>query len=57
MRLKTLSVTLSIRIEQNLFSAELAVIVYILKILIGLKDFRIILITSNKAAALTLTNP
>lgn len=28
-----------------------------LKILVGLKDFRVTLITSNKAAALTLRNP
>lgn len=57
MRLKFLSFTLGARIEQNLFSAELAAIAYILKTLVGLKDFRISLVTSNKAAAFTLKNP
>jgi hypothetical protein len=56
-RLKTLSVTLGARTEQNPFSAELAAMAHTLKTLVGLKDFRITLITSNKAAALTLTNP
>ncbi|CEJ62638.1 Putative Reverse transcriptase [Penicillium brasilianum] len=56
-RLKTLSVTLSARTEQNPFSAELAAMAHTLKTLVGLKGFRITLITSNKAAALTLTNP
>ena len=56
-RLKTLSVTLSARTEQNPFSAELAAMAHTLKTLVGLKDFRITLITSNKAAALTLKNP
>lgn len=56
-RLKTLSVTLSARTEQNPFSAELAAMAHTLKALVGLKDFRITLITSNKAATLTLTNP
>ncbi|KAJ5860661.1 uncharacterized protein N7529_007971 [Penicillium soppii] len=56
-RLKTLSVTLSARTEHNPFSAELAAIAHTLKTLVGLKDFRITLITSNKGAALTLKNP
>ncbi|KAJ5385753.1 hypothetical protein N7509_008294 [Penicillium cosmopolitanum] len=57
-RLKTLSVTLSAKTDHNPFSAELAAIVHTLKTLAAsLKDFRITLITSNKAAALTLTNP
>lgn len=56
-RLKTLSVTLSARMEQNPFSAELAAMAHTLKTLVGLKNFRISLITSNKAAALTLKNP
>ena len=38
-RLKTLSVTLSARTEQNPFSAELAVMAYTLKTLVGLKDY------------------
>ncbi|KAJ5198762.1 uncharacterized protein N7498_007879 [Penicillium cinerascens] len=56
-RLKTMSVTLSARTEQNPFSAELAAMAHTLKTLVELKGFRITLITSNKAAALTLTNP
>lgn len=52
-RLKTLSVTLSARTEQNPFSAELAAMAHTLKTLVGLKGFRVTLITSNKAAALT----
>ena len=56
-RLKTLSVTLSARTEQNPFSAELAAMAHALKTLVGLKDHRITLTTSNKAAALTLKSP
>ncbi|KAJ5865178.1 uncharacterized protein N7529_007094 [Penicillium soppii] len=56
-RLKTLSVTLSARTEHNPFSAELAAMAHTLKTLVGLKDFRITLITSNKGAALMLKNP
>jgi ribonuclease HI len=56
-RLKTLSVTLSTRTEHNPFSAELVAMAHTLKTLAALKDFRITLITSNKAAALTLRNP
>jgi hypothetical protein len=56
-RLKTLSVTLSARTEQNPLSAELAAMAHTLKTLVGLKDFRISLVTSNKAATLTLKNP
>jgi ribonuclease HI len=56
-RLKVFSVTLGARTEQNLFSAELAAMVHTLKTLVGLKDFRITLTTSNKAVALTLKSP
>lgn len=47
-KLKTFSVTLGARSEQNPFSAELAAIVYTLNMLVGLKDYRIVLLTSNK---------
>jgi hypothetical protein len=57
LRFKTLSVILGIRAEQNPFSAELVAIVYALNIVVGVKDYRITLLTSNKAAALTLRNP
>ena len=56
-RLKTLSVTLGARIEQNPYSAELAAMAYALGTLRGLKRCRVTLLTSNKAAALTLKNP
>ncbi|KOS36535.1 hypothetical protein ACN38_g12716 [Penicillium nordicum] len=57
LRLKTLSVTLGARAEQNPFSAELAAMAHALKMVVGIKDYRITLLTSNKAAALTLRNP
>ena len=57
LKLKTLSVTLGARTEQNPFSAELAAMVHALNMVVGLKDYRITLLTSNKAAALTLRNP
>jgi hypothetical protein len=57
LRLKTLSLTLGARVEQNPFSAELVAIVYTLNMVVGVKDYRITLLTSNKAAALTLRNP
>ncbi|CRL30064.1 unnamed protein product [Penicillium camemberti] len=57
LRLKTLSLTLGVRAEQNLFSAELAAMAHILIMVVGVKDYRIMLLTSNKAAALTLRNP
>ncbi|OQE09714.1 hypothetical protein PENFLA_c100G00312 [Penicillium flavigenum] len=57
LKLKTLSVTLGARTEQNLFSAELAAMAHALNMVVGLKDYRITLLTSNKAAALTLRNP
>jgi hypothetical protein len=56
-RLKVFSVTVAARTEQNPFSAELAAMAHTLKTLVGLKDFRITLITTNKAAALTLRSP
>jgi hypothetical protein len=55
-RLKVFPVTLGARTELNPFSAELAAMAHTLKTLVGLKGFRITLITSNKAAALTLKN-
>ncbi|CAG8945747.1 unnamed protein product [Penicillium salamii] len=57
LKLKTLSVTLDARAEQNPFSAELAAMAHALKMVVGIKDYRITLLTSNKAAALTLRNP
>lgn len=57
LRLKTLSVTLGARAEQNPFSAELAAMAHALNMVVGVKDYRITLLTSNKAAALTLRNP
>ncbi|KAI2811952.1 transcriptional regulator family: Zinc finger, CCHC-type [Aspergillus niger] len=57
LKLKTFSMTLGARSEQNPFSAELAAIAHILNGLVGLKGFRLRLLTSNKAAALTLQNP
>ncbi|KAI3277363.1 transcriptional regulator family: Zinc finger, CCHC-type [Penicillium roqueforti] len=57
LKLKTLSVTLGARAEQNPFSAELAAMAHALKMVVGIKDYRITLLTSNKAAALTLRNP
>jgi hypothetical protein len=57
LKLKTFSVTLGARSEQNPFSAELAAIAHVLNMLIGLKDYSIMLLMSNKAAALTIGNP
>jgi hypothetical protein len=57
LKLKTFSVTLGARSEQNPFSAELAAIAHVLNMLVALKDYRIMLLTSNKAAALTIGNP
>ncbi|KAJ5672991.1 hypothetical protein N7507_002118 [Penicillium longicatenatum] len=54
---KTISITLGARAEQNLFSAELAAMAHMLGMVVGLKDYRITLLTSNKAAVLTLRNP
>ena len=56
-RLKTFSVTLGARTEQNPYSGELAAMAYALNTLRGLKRCRVTLLTSNKAAALTLRNP
>jgi hypothetical protein len=56
-RLKAFSVTLGARSEQNPYLGELAAIAHALKTLPALKLYRITLLTSNKAAALTLGNP
>ncbi|CRG92890.1 hypothetical protein PISL3812_09965 [Talaromyces islandicus] len=56
-RVKTFSVTLGVRLEQNPYSGELAAMAHALSKLYGLKRYRITLLTSNKAAALTLRNP
>ena len=45
------------RAEQNPFSTELAAIAHILKMIVGIKDYRTTLLTSNKTAVLTLRNP
>jgi hypothetical protein len=55
-KLKAFSVTLGARTEQNLFSAELAAMAHTLNTLVGQKGYRVTLLTSNKAAALTLKN-
>ncbi|KAJ5556668.1 hypothetical protein N7494_000583 [Penicillium frequentans] len=57
LKLKTFSITLGARAEQNPFSAELAAMAHVLKMIVGIKDYRITLLTSNKAAVLTLRNP
>jgi ribonuclease HI len=57
LKLKTFFVTLGARSEQNPFSAELAAIAHTLNMLVGLEDYRITLLTSNKAAALTIRSP
>ncbi|EKV16962.1 Transposon I factor, putative [Penicillium digitatum PHI26] len=54
---KALSITLAARAEQNPFSAELAAMAHVLNTATGLKDYTITLLTSNKAAVLTLRNP
>jgi hypothetical protein len=56
-RLKTFSITLGARSEQNPYSGELAAMARALKTLPVLKSYRITLLTSKKAAALTLGNP
>ena len=56
-RLKTFSVTLGTRREQNPYSGELAAMAHALSTLRGLKRCRVTLLTSNKAAALSLKNP
>ncbi|KAJ5559512.1 hypothetical protein N7513_001911 [Penicillium frequentans] len=57
LKFKTLSITLGARAEQNPFSAELAAMAHVLKMVAEIKDYTITLLTSNKAAALTLRNP
>ncbi|KAJ5111910.1 hypothetical protein NUU61_001540 [Penicillium alfredii] len=56
-KLKAFSVTLGARKEQNPFSAELAAMAHTLNTLVGQKGYQVTLLTSNKAAALTLKNP
>ncbi|KAJ5148268.1 hypothetical protein N7526_001620 [Penicillium atrosanguineum] len=56
-RLKTFSVTLGTRTEQNPYSGELAAMAHAPNTLHGLKRCRVTLLTSNKAASLTLKNP
>ncbi|KAJ5101079.1 hypothetical protein N7456_007131 [Penicillium angulare] len=57
LKFKPFSTTLGARAEQNPFSAELAAMAHVLKRVVGIKDYKITLLTSNKAAALTLRNP
>mgnify|MGYP002718720533 FL=1 len=57
LKLKTFSVTLGVRAEQNPYSAELAAMAYVLNLPPALKGYRITLLTSNKAVVLTLRNP
>jgi hypothetical protein len=57
LKLKTFSVTLGARSEQNPYSGELAAMEHALSTLPGLRQYRVTLLTSNKAAALTLKNP
>ena len=57
LRLKIFSITLGTRSEQNPYSGELAAMAHTLKTLSVLKSYRITLLTSNKAATLTLGNP
>lgn len=57
LKLKTFSITLGARADQNPFSAELAAMAHVLKMIVGIKDYRTTLLTSNKAAVLTLRNP
>jgi hypothetical protein len=57
LKLKTFSFTLGVRLEQNPYSGELAAMAHALRTLPTLKQYRIMLLTSNKAAALTLRNP
>jgi hypothetical protein len=57
LKLKTFSMTLGARSEQNPFSAELAAMAHTLNRLVGLKGFRLRVLTSNKAAALIIWNP
>jgi ribonuclease HI len=56
-KLRTFSVTFGARSKQNPFSAELAAMAHTLNMLVGLEDYRIMLLTSNEAAALTIRNP
>jgi hypothetical protein len=56
-RLKSFSVTLGARSEQNPYSGELAAMAHALRTLPVLKLYRITLLTSNKAAALSLRSP
>jgi hypothetical protein len=55
-KLKTFSITLSVRAEQNPYSGELAAMAHVLQTLPVLKLYRITLLMSNKVAALILGN-
>lgn len=57
LRLKIFSITLGARLEQNPYLEELAAMAHALKMLPVLKLYRIMLLISNKVAALTLGNP
>lgn len=57
LKLKTFSVMLDIKSEQNPYSRELVAIAHTLRTLPVTKLYRITLLTSNKTAALTLRNP
>jgi ribonuclease HI len=54
---ETFTMTLGSRTEQNPFSAELAAVRHALRLLRKVRDRRVILATSNKAAVLTLGSP
>lgn len=54
LKLETFSFTLGSRIEQNLYSGELAAIAYALRHLPDFSYRSVALLTSNKAAMLTL---
>jgi hypothetical protein len=57
LKLRTFSSTLGARLEQNLYSGELAVIEYTLSTLLMLRYSSIVLLINNKAAILTLRQP
>lgn len=57
LKLGTFSSTLGLRLEQNLYSGELAAIERALGILLALRSSHIELSTRNKAAVLTLRQP
>ncbi|KAF3346524.1 hypothetical protein VdG2_05329 [Verticillium dahliae VDG2] len=55
--LKAFSFTHGMRTEQNPFSGELVAAAYALRFLPRVREQRVMLLTSNKAAVLTLRNP